>query len=210
MYELPYPIRPLEQPAFPSHVQWSGDNAMFSPEECKQIIRAGEAKGLGFAMIGNGGNNTGVVNKDYRCVKACSLWRQQGEDLTWVYERIARKVSLANNEYFRFDLTGLGEAIQFLKYELHEDSPPGHYDWHQDFGGGYSANRKLTVVVNLSDPSDYAGCRLHVMTEKEWESPYTGQGEAICFPTWTPHRVTPIERGVRYCLAIWVHGPQFR
>lgn len=210
MTELTYPIRPLEQPAFPSHVQWSGDNAMFTPEECKQIIRAGEAKGLGFAMIGNGSNNAGVVNKDYRCVKAAMLWRQKGEDLTWVYDRIARKVALANNDFFRFDLTGLGEAIQFLKYELLEGEPPGHYNWHQDFGGGSSANRKLSVVVNLSDPSDYSGCRLKVMTESEWEVPYIGQGEAVCFPTWTPHRVTAIESGVRYALAVWVHGPQFR
>lgn len=48
------------------------------------------------------------------------------------------------------------------------------------------------------------------MTEREWEAPYIGQGEAICFPSWTPHRVTPIEWGVRHALAVWVHGPQFR
>jgi PKHD-type hydroxylase len=183
---------------------------MFSAEECRQIIRAGEARNPWFAMIGNGGNNTGVINKDYRCVKASMLWRSGAEDLTWLYDRIARKVELANNAWFRFDLTGLGEAIQFLKYEVLPGDPPGHYDWHQDFRGGSSANRKLTVVVNLSDPADYEGCRLRVMTEREWEAPYIQQGEAICFPTWTPHRVTPIERGVRYALAIWVHGPQFR
>ncbi len=210
MSELPYPIRPLEQPAFPSHVQWSGDNAMFTPEECKQIIREGEALGPRFAMIGNGDNNGGVVNKDYRCVKASMLQREGKVDLTWVYERIARKIDLANRAHFRFDLTGLGEPIQFLKYEVLEDAPAGHYDWHQDFGGGYSANRKISLVVNLSDPKDYSGCRLRVMTEREWESSYTGQGEAICFPTWTPHRVTPIEAGTRYALAVWIHGPQFR
>lgn len=210
MNELPYPIRPPEHPAFPTHVQWSGDNALFSREECKQIIRAGEALPMGFAMIGNGGNYTGVVNKDYRCVKAAMLWRQEREDLTWVYDRIATKVAYANRDFFRFDLTGLGEAIQFLKYEVLENEPPGHYDWHQDFGGGFSSNRKLSMVVNLSDPADYDGCRLRLMDGREWEAPYIGQGEAICFPSWAPHRVTPIERGTRYALAIWVHGPQFR
>lgn len=210
MKELPYPIRPLEMPAFPSHVQWSGENAMFTPEECHQIIRAGEALGPRFAMIGNGSNDGGAVVKEYRCVKASMPTRQGEDDLTWIYDRIARKVELANRDFFRFDLTGLGEPIQFLKYEVLEGEPPGHYNWHQDFGGGYSANRKLSLVVNLSDPVDYGGCRLHVMTEREWESSYINQGEAICFPTWTPHRVTAIEFGTRYALAVWVHGPQFR
>lgn len=210
MTELPYPIRPPQNTFLPTHVQWSGDNRMFSPEECKQIIRAGEELGLGFAMIGNGGNNTAILDKSYRCVKATALWRQKKQDLTWVYERIASKIELANRDFYRFDLTGLGEPPQFLKYEVLENDVPGHYDWHQDFGGGLSSNRKLSLVVQLSDPADYTGCRLRLMDGKEWEAPYIGQGEAICFPTWAPHRVTPIESGVRYALAVWIHGPQFR
>lgn len=208
MIELPYPIRPPQNTFLPTHVQWSGDNRMFSPEECHQIIRAGEELGLGFAMVGNGGNDTAYLDKNYRCVKATALYRHKKQDLTWVYDRIASKVEFANRDFYRFDLTGLGEPPQFLKYEVLDVA--GHYDWHQDFGGGLSSNRKLSMVVQLSDPSDYTGCRLRMMDGREWEVPYIGQGEAICFPCWAPHRVTPIEWGVRYSLAVWIHGPQFR
>ena len=185
---------------------------MFSGQECDAIIRAGEKLEQGFATIGNGDNGPGTVDLAYRCVKSCSLWRDNGDgnDLTWVYDRIATKILLANAEYFRFDLTGLGEAIQFLKYQVKAAVVPGHYLWHQDFGGGISSNRKISVVVQLSDPGSYDGCRLELMNEKVWASQYIGKGEAIAFPSWTPHQVTAISRGTRYALAIWVHGPQFR
>lgn len=208
--EIPYPIRPPQWPAFPSHVQWSGDNRMFSDPECDAIIAAGEAQPQGFATIGNGGNNTGVINREYRTVKSAALWQHGDPELTWLYDRIATKVVLANADYFRFDLTGLGEAVQFLKYEVITGEENGHYKWHQDFGGGMSSNRKLSVVVNLSDPGHYEGCRLELFNERAWESPYIRRGEAIMFPAWTPHQVTEIKGGTRYALAIWVHGPQFR
>lgn len=210
MQEAPYPIRPPQLAAFPSHVQWSGDNALLSPAECESVIRHGETLTQGFATIGNGTNNDAVLDLEYRCVKSCDLWRLKDGDLTWLYERVRQKVEYANRDYYRFDLTGLGEAIQFLKYETLPDKPPGHYRWHQDFGGGISSNRKLSMVVNLSDPRDYDGCRLQLYNERQWEPTYIQQGEAILFPSWTPHQVTPITRGTRYALAIWIHGPQFR
>lgn len=207
----PYPIRPPMAPCFPSHVQWSAENSLFSPVECDVIVRAGERQQLGFATIGNGDDGPGVVSLGYRCVRSCGLRPQTGgDDLEWVFDRIAARVAAANAAYFRFDLTGLGEEIQFLKYETNAAAEPGHYHWHQDFGGGISSNRKLSLVVQLSDVTDYDGCRLQLMNERVWEVPYTAKGNAIIFPSWTPHQVTDITRGTRYALAVWIHGPQFR
>lgn len=211
MKEATYVIRPPMYPCFPTHIHWSGENRLFTPMECLSIIEAGEAQPQGFATIGNGGGNQKPgVNLEYRTVKSCTLWRQaSGVDLTWMYERIANKVAMANLDYYRFDLSGIGEGVQFLKYAVFENGS-GHYLWHQDFGGDLSSNRKLSLVVNLSDPADYEGCRLELMNERQWEVPYIGQGEAIMFPSWTPHQVTLITAGTRYALAVWIHGPQFR
>ena len=136
--EHPYPIRPAERPAFPSHVHYSGANALFTPAECEAIIRLGESLNLEYATIGNGTNNSAVLDKKYRSVKGAPLWREKPVDSTWLYERLATRAEWANRDNFRFDLTGLGEPPQFLKYEA-TDEVPGHYDWHQDFGAFYRA-----------------------------------------------------------------------
>ena len=57
-----------------------------------------------------------------------------------------------------FDLSGFldVDAPVVMKY-----SKGGHYDWHVDLGPGMS-NRKLSCVVQLSDPSDYEGGELQM------------------------------------------------
>ena len=82
----------------------------------------------------------------------------------------------------------------------------GHYDWHVDAGNGNVATRKLSFTLQLSDPSTYEGCDLLV---NDHATPITGsreQGSINFFPSYMTHKVTPIEKGVRYALVIWVHG----
>lgn len=202
-----YPIRPVPMPEFTSHCQWSGGGRLLSAPECAALIAIAEQPGrLQQASIGN--PDTRRVDPAIRKVDSTSILCHEAE---WLYERIAKRVEDANNQYWRFVITGLMEPIQFLRYEAAQapEQLNGHYGWHQDFGADYMVNRKLSMVVQLSDPAAYKGCRLHLMTHNEWEAPYVGQGDAILFPSWTPHRVLPIEEGRRYALAIWVHGPRF-
>ena len=44
---------------------------------------------------------------------------------------------------------GLNEDIQFTEYD---ESYQGHYSWHTDLGSGTSSTRKLSIVVQLSEP----------------------------------------------------------
>ncbi len=200
---------PPERPVFPSHVQWTGSNRFLSPPECEMIRNYADTLALQPGTIGNGdvGNAKEVPN--YRRVETCSLI---GPKFDWLYERIIDKVKLANNDLYRFHLVGLGEPVGYLKYTAPTDEQPepGHYNWHQDFGGGPYALRKLSLVIQLSDPSEYEGCRLQLCTDGPWECSYVQAGDAIMFPSWTPHQVTPITKGERRALVVWVTGPQFQ
>lgn len=200
-------IRPPEKAAFPTHVQWSAGNALLSPPECEWIIARGNALPLGMASIGTPTDRR--VALETRCVEADAFDMPEAD---WLYERLANRIAAANRDYFEFDLTGLIEPVQFLKYTTaHDEKPDGHYGWHVDFGEGAMATRKLSLVINLSPPSEYAGCRLSLFTERgEFVAPYVGQGDAIVFPSWTVHRVSAIEQGTRYALVAWVHGPRLR
>ncbi|MFP4044857.1 MAG: hypothetical protein ACLFTP_09870 [Rhodosalinus sp.] len=58
----------------------------------------------------------------------------------------------ANRDVFGFDLTEFAASPQVAPCAAREG---GHFDWHADLGDGPLARRrKLTVVVQLSDPAD--------------------------------------------------------
>lgn len=208
-------FKPKEMPAFPSYQQYSGENRLLSPPECRAIIEAAERKQLRYGTVGNGTNVGDRDDPEYRSVSVCGLepgdCDASGQDLRWLYMRVAQRVHWAN-EHWRFQISGFNESFQYLRYESHnkDNRPPGHYKMHQDFGGGYSSLRKLSVVIQLSDPSEYEGCRLSIVDNQIRELPEIGQGDMIIFPSWTPHFVSPITNGVRHALALWVTGEQFR
>lgn len=200
-------IRPPERPAFPTHIQWSGAHALLSRPECEWLCSRGESRPLQFASVGT--PTVQRVDLGTRCVESTTL---EGEDCDWLYDRIADRIALGNRDYFDFDLTGLIEPIQFLKYTAgKEERPDGHYSWHVDFGEGAMATRKLSVVIQLSPGTAYDGADFTMISANGRETlPYRGQGDCFVFPSWTPHMVAPITRGVRYALVCWVHGPRFR
>ncbi len=213
-----YSFSPPERPCFPPFVQWRGEQPFLSPPECRELIAIGNAGTLIYGTIGNGTNDGFKLDKGYRCVRTRALYPEAG-GVGWLYERIRKLVLPANADHYRFDLTGIEQGIQFLRYDAPDatkgEVEPGHYKWHQDFGGGASSLRKLSLVVQLSDPADYDGCELRLFTDCDFTPhgdgfPLKAQGDAVLFPAWTPHMVTPITRGTRYALAAWICGPQLR
>lgn len=204
-------ILPPQMPAFPPFV-WFGN--VLSPPECDALSQLAETRGLTDGAIGNAGDNE-AVNLNYRKVKTSQLLPSDmvsGERIDWLFERVRDKVMWANANHYRFDLHGLWQQINYLKYEVPKKfgEAPGHYDAHQDIGGGESSQRKLSVVIQLSNPNDYDDCRLLLHTEKEFDPEHVNQGDMIVFPSWCVHRVTDITRGERRALVSWVSGPQFR
>lgn len=190
-------------------------NNVFSPPECDAIIQLAESKGMSYGTIGNGHNNEAREDLDYRTAKTCAInwWdrTEHGAQMQWMYDHIRDRVEVTNRDFFRFDLHGLWEDLAVMKYEEPiAGTPPGHYHWHQDYGGGMSSLRKLSVVVQLSDPGDYEGCRLEMFADRQFDPGHVQRGDMLIFPSFIPHRVTPIVRGTRYSLVGWVSGPQFR
>jgi PKHD-type hydroxylase len=82
------------------------------------------------------------------------------------------------------------------------------YGWHQDYGGEIS--RKLSLVLQLSDPSEYEGGNLQVKTSSEPQTVKKQRGFIAAFPSYVLHQVTPVTKGNRQSLVAWVSGPQFK
>jgi PKHD-type hydroxylase len=176
----------------------------FSEQELNWLQqKAKEAKELGQI----GGNVGGAVVPDIR--RSELNWLQCNNETQWVFQRLAHVVSSLNSQFFFFDLTGFGEEIQLTNYD---EKYNGMYGWHVDFGfDPTTPSRKLSLVMQLSDPVDYEGGILELRPHGNQVFKMRKQrGLIVCFPSWTLHQVTPVTQGNRQSLVSWLSGPPFK
>jgi PKHD-type hydroxylase len=100
-------------------------------------------------------------------------------------------------------LSGFQEPLQIAEYES-----GGHYDWHVDIGADITSGRKISASVQLSDGNGYEGGELEFLNVDSMDFPRS-LGSVIIFPSYLPHRVKPVTRGIRRSLVVWVHGNPF-
>jgi len=173
----------------------------FTVDECKKIVRLGEAQEDRDATVKDAYiSDNPVVVKDVRKSKVAFLIREPRTK--WIFDRIDAVVKEVNETY-RFDFSGYN-WIQIARY-----SEGNYYDWHLDIGEKLSSTRKLSITVQLSDPADYDGGELQLFTYTK-EKPTRNIGSVIIFPSFLTHRVAPVTRGVRWSLVAWVNGPPIR
>lgn len=181
----------------PSVAWWEG---AFTDQEL-DILQSKAAEASTAAEVG--GNKNGGVNKNVR--RSQVSWMSNTPDTVWVFERLADVASKLNAQFFRFDLTGFGELLQLTNYDQSEH---GMYGWHQDYNAKIS--RKLSLVLQLTDPSQYEGGNLQIMTGGEPENVRKQRGLIAAFPSYVLHQVTPVTQGNRQSLVAWVSGPAFK
>lgn len=173
----------------------------FSPSECARLIVLSQtAEPSDARLVGR--------QRDHNLRRADLVWLDDLDGAEWVTDRIIDLVRVANRESFGFDLDGFDESAQLARYGAERE---GHFDWHSDIGDGrLAARRKLTLVVQLSEPDSYEGGSLQIMPSAQVLDAGRGRGDATVFPSFMLHRVTPVTKGERHSLTIWAHGPAFR
>jgi PKHD-type hydroxylase len=78
-----------------------------------------------------------------------------------------------------------------------------------DIGAENECTRKLSLVVQLSSPDEYEGGGLEIMASSEPVQVTKEKGLICAFPSFILHRVTPVTKGTRRTLVIWIAGPDF-
>jgi len=106
-------------------------------------------------------------------------------------------------------LTSQAAEVQYTEYHA---SDGGKYDWHHDvdWNSGDIGDRKLSVVVQLSDPSEYEGGYFEFQDVENPKEEMRDKGTILVFPSLLLHRVTPVTSGVRKSLVAWFEGPPWR
>jgi len=177
------------------------------------------------ASFEDSGLSGGDVNKQIR--NSQNAWVPTGH---WISGFLWNYITLANDNNFLYDLKAIDQnSIQYTRYEEGQ-----FYNWHNDAGiltmykpqsqdtsGDQFLNdqvtvsheqvRKLSFVLQLSNPDDYEGGNLQLLDEngRNYFAPRK-RGTVIIFDSRTQHRVLKVTKGVRKSLVGWVVGPRWK
>lgn len=200
-----YPIPPRNSTGKDDTAYWEG---FFSDDEIQKILELPEWEKRASGYVGGiSGQKQGEIRPNAR--RSDVAWLYVTPEYDWIWNRIVHTVAEVNRGFFRYDLTGCYEAIQLSEYTA---ANQGHYNWHIDSSvTSNTVPRKLSMTLLLSDPSEFEGGELQVKLGND--NPQTLQakkGRAWFFPSHTLHRVTPVTKGVRRSLVLWVGGPEFK
>jgi PKHD-type hydroxylase len=173
-----------------------------TPQEVDAVIAYGDRLSPMRAEIAGRNND----NTDHLRITRVA-WMERKPEIQWLHARLEAMVLQINAQFYHYDLYGLNEAFQYTVYEGTEG---GHYGWHIDMGEKNYEPRKISLSLQLSEPSDYEGGDLVL---EAGDGPYRAEkarGTLIAFPSYVLHRVVPVSAGTRKSLVIWVSGPEFR
>lgn len=144
-------------------------------------------------------------NVYYKTYRSCEIHYPPSD--SFLTEITRNVISEVNDSYYQYDLTEDFE-VQLIKYYI-----GGRYEWHCDYGLSpkKSIYRKLSMTIQLSDPSEYEGGELEIIDYGNRKHIFPKEkGLFIVFDSKIPHRVTPVTRGQRLALIGWANGPKLR
>lgn len=144
------------------------------------------------------GNIPGNVNLDVRNVQRIQLplFAGIGATLTSIGLHV-------NHQIWEYNITHSNQS-EFLMYDIH-----GKYETHVDtFHQKSNEIRKLTVLAFLND--DFEGGKFYIQNSHEKFYPQQIPGTVLVFPSFMPHGVEPVTKGIRYSIVTWMVGPYFK
>jgi len=178
--------------------EWAYSEEILTKEDCEKMIELGKKAHLEKATV-FGDMDLTTIRDSY------VSWLYPNDELQVYYRRFTDVITELNRRYFRFDLYGFVEGLQFTHYQ----APGGFYGKHLDKGLN-GLIRKLSFVIQLSDPSEYEGGELLLHLGSEPTRIKRKRGYITVFPSFSLHEVSPVTKGERYSLVGWITGPPFK
>jgi len=170
----------------------------------EEIKKTGAFEKLGYKDMDDFDSKYRVCNIYYD-KRAVTGQIEEGSILNNIIEGIMN----FNQENFKFNCGGVlaGEWPTLFEYNV-----GGKYDWHIDVFHTETtpvpACRKISMTVMLSESKDYDGGKLEFQGSPAVNE--MNQGDICLFPSYLPHRITPVTRGQRNVLVGWIHGPSWK
>jgi PKHD-type hydroxylase len=123
-----------------------------------------------------------------------------------VVEKVREVSKIANEEYFKINITQYSKENHFVKYDI-----GGKFEQHTDTIWSPDVKnldkkpvRKLSCITLLNN--DFTGGKLALWYKGTRYSFEFTAGDIVFFPSFIQHKVDPVESGVRYSLVSWSYG----
>jgi len=149
-------------------------------------------------FIGEGRDPVANINLDIRNVQRLQLplFAGIGATLTSIGLQV-------NHQVWQYNITHSNQS-EFLMYDV-----KGKYETHVDtFHQKSNETRKLTVLAFLND--DFEGGKFYIQNSNQRFYPQQTPGTVIVFPSFMPHGVEPVTKGIRYSIVTWMVGEYFK
>jgi PKHD-type hydroxylase len=179
---------------------WVWQDGVFTDKEIDSIVKYCDYHGTEQGTTFGG---------DQEIRKSGVRFHSRNEETAWIFDRLNTIIEVNNERYYQFDLNGY-DSFQYTTYDK-----TGKYGWHMDTAMGIDPRnnqqtRKLSLILALND--DFVGgeFQINVGEEKKPDIVPMKKGKAIIFPSFMIHQVTPVKKGIRKSLVVWVQGPKFR
>lgn len=112
----------------------------------------------------------------------------------------------ANTEIYDFKLLGI---IDQDFPQVYVYSSGDYYNLHVDLNL-MAPSRKITFIVNLSDPSSYEGGEIEFLNVDISAANIEEQGSCLIFPSYVPYKINQVVSGTKHIIVGHVHGALFR
>ena len=172
-------------------------NDILAPAVCEQIIEIAERAGFERSLVYDSEDGSPADEQKIRRSEASAITATEHREFYTVMADVIRRFNAAR---YRFAIKGL-DPLQVIRYET-----GAFFQEHTDIGVAGAAHRKVSLILQLSDPKNYDGGDL-VLNNRQVVP--REQGSGCIFPSWVPHEVRPVTRGLRYSLVTWALGDYF-
>ena len=132
----------------------------------------------------------------------------------WIGGFLWHFIKMANKDNFLYDISDIeNDLIQYTQYNKGD-----FYKWHTDMdicdiNEPDQLVRKLSFTLQLTNEDEYTGGNLEFADFDDSTYRFSvpkSRGTVVVFDSRVPHRVTPVESGIRKSLVGWVVGKRWR
>lgn len=188
--------------------EWCYFKSYLPDDICNQIVETALRREPNEGQIGT---NDGVKADDSFRRSSIRFVQKDDAELGFLFNDLWKLAIRANHDWFDVHISKL-DYYQIAEYD---GERRGEYKTHHDIfymNGDPIYHRKLSCVIQLSDPAAYEGGDLTFEQVQAYPdaAELKQQGTVIFFPSFVRHAAQPVTSGKRYSIAAWFDGPKWR